>query len=606
MSFRNLRKFRKLQESCTLESSINESSNPEINSNYFSDDINLFPSDNFNRFSIVNDIQTNYDSIFENDDRTIVEYKNQNNMYSEKRRIKKKDRNKTKINNEMNNVLNESFDKYDLKSVTKKTGDNLQQNKIKLLTINQCLLDSDLEMRKLFGKKTIDNNSDSRKKIKNHKIDFRSRFNRSPLMSFKNSWPPMLNNELSMDIIDYVNGIGYFKFSFSETYQDIQQQFLVAVNSLDPNNLMTLLQYNLAYHVSTLLQVSEILKHDGNYQSSIDLVDRALYALGCGFHPMFNISTGCVRLPFKYFENRIMYLTLYKHIHNLEKKGCWRTALEFNKLLLRFSLSPLEDSDNYGALLTIDFFALKAEEYDYIIELKEWYDQEYLKRLPSFAFSYSLALFHKENVNSLHIGSKEKICEAAFTFPWVIKPLFSLLKLSVPREYEELDPPTSLDALYMHIYLSRAKDIWNTPKYKNLLVSVSLPSPSINKSFKEVHQIPSGTLRYVLLSEDTNLVQYLPISVTSQPIMEYDPFPPDDSFECISVSESLENLVQNQTPNSSEISFQQCNFEISLQKSEYNSEAAIEPGDAKNVLERISVYLNSISEKILSFFRISW
>lgn len=198
-----------------------------------------------------------------------------------------------------------------------------------------------------------------------------------------------------------------------------------------------------------------------------------------------------------------MYLALHKHIYNLEKKGCWRTAFEFNKLLLRYfcfnysvlfnksSLSPLEDNDNYGALLTLDFFALKAKEYDYIIELKEWHDQKYLRRLPSFAFSYALAFFHKENTDDLHIVSKEKIIEAVSSFPWVVRPLFLLLKLPIPNGYESLSPPTNLDALYMDIYLSRVKDIWNTSKYIEFLSSVSLPSPLINMNFQKFdHEIP--------------------------------------------------------------------------------------------------------------------
>ncbi|KAG5518201.1 hypothetical protein PMAC_003387 [Pneumocystis sp. 'macacae'] len=574
MSIRNLRKLKKLQEDKFLSSIINEDSNCEISLEH-SLDVNILPSNNFNRFSILNDnIQTIEDSILEGD--SVFKYENRDNIDSKKCKIKRKYKNKGKninkdsIGNQKDHIseflkinkIDQSFKKYDFPKLIIEDFGVKQQEQLNLLVIDQNFLDPDAEMRKLFGKMVLDDDNYSKKKSKKYKTNFKNKPNRSPLMVFKESWPPFFNNGLSMDIIDYALDI--LNLSFPR---------IIKIP-------------NATYHVGTLLQVSEILKHQGNYQNSLDLVgwllffnykgliviDRALYSLGRGFHPMFNISTGRVRLPFEYFENRVMYLALHKHIRNLEKKGCWRTAFEFNKLLLRhfcidccilfngkFSLSPLEDSDNYGALLTIDFFALKAKEYDYIIELREWYDQNYLRKLPSFAFSYALALFYKENKDNSYIISKEKIVEAAFSFPWVIKSLFLLLKLSVPNGYELFSPPTNLDALYMDIYLSRAKDIWNTSECLEFLGSVLFPLPLVNKNFEKFdYGIPAGILRYVLLSENKNLIQYLPSSITSQPIMEYDPFPPHNStlFTHTSTSNSSDDPIvqENYIPiNSSEI-----------------------------------------------------
>ncbi|EMR08501.1 hypothetical protein PNEG_03326 [Pneumocystis murina B123] len=558
MSFRNLKKLERLQDSssaCFIDDGLGN----EIVLDYDDNDLNLLSSNNCNRFSILDtNVEIDQDTASESDNK-IVKYNNGNNVHLKKCIIKKK-KNKSKIINKDSygvddnctflifheiESINEISNKYNSlsKSITENFENKLQQRQLNLLSINLHFLDSNMEMKTLFGKKAVDDNN-SRKKSKKHKASFKtSKFSKSPLMCFKESWPPLLNTGISMDIIDYIDGIGYFKFTFSKTYQDIQRQFLNAVHSFDPNNLLMLLQYN-PYHVDTLLQVSEILKLEGNHQDSIDLIERALYSLGRGFHPTFNISTGYVRLPFKYSENRSMYLALYRYIHNLEKKGCWRTAFEFNKLLL--SLSPLEDKDCYGALLTIDFFALMAKEYDYIIELSEWYDQEYLKRLPSFAFSYALALFHKENIDDLHINSKEKIVVAACTFPWVIKPLFLLLELNIPDGYELINPPTDLDALYMDIYLSRVKDIWNTSKHISFLCSVFLEPPLVDKNIKNLdYSIPAGVLRYVLLSGNRNFIQYLPSSITSQPIMEYDLFPPDNftTFIDSSTFDSENNLT---------------------------------------------------------------
>jgi hypothetical protein len=95
------------------------------------------------------------------------------------------------------------------------------------------------------------------------------------------------------------------------------------------------------------VQVSEILKHQGSLSEAADLigmfnvklwlmVERALFSLDCGLHPMFNLTLGTTRLPFEYFENRSFYLAVWQHMQSLGSRGCWRTCLEFNKLLFAY------------------------------------------------------------------------------------------------------------------------------------------------------------------------------------------------------------------------------------------------------------------------------
>jgi Transcriptional repressor TCF25 len=59
-----------------------------------------------------------------------------------------------------------------------------------------------------------------------------------------------------------------------------------------------------------------------------------------------------------------------KYIDILGRKGCSRTSLEYCKFLL--SVSPY--SDPYGVLLRIDFYALRAHEYQLYID--------FVRRLP--------------------------------------------------------------------------------------------------------------------------------------------------------------------------------------------------------------------------------
>ena len=58
-----------------------------------------------------------------------------------------------------------------------------------------------------------------------------------------------------------------------------------------------------------------------------------------------------------------------------------------------FRLDPSEDP--LCVLLMLDYYALKAEEYKYFIQLTDEYEySRNVSLLPNFAYSYALAKFH--------------------------------------------------------------------------------------------------------------------------------------------------------------------------------------------------------------------
>ena len=63
-----------------------------------------------------------------------------------------------------------------------------------------------------------------------------------------------------------------YRFVHNTLYDDTQRQFQIAVESMDPDRLILLLQQN-PYHIATLLQVSEIAKQDRNHTVSGDLLE---------------------------------------------------------------------------------------------------------------------------------------------------------------------------------------------------------------------------------------------------------------------------------------------------------------------------------------------
>ena len=63
-----------------------------------------------------------------------------------------------------------------------------------------------------------------------------------------------------MEIVEKnADGTVEYRYVHNRAYQDVQSQFESCVASMDPNRLVVLLQHN-PYHISTLLQVSEIAK----------------------------------------------------------------------------------------------------------------------------------------------------------------------------------------------------------------------------------------------------------------------------------------------------------------------------------------------------------
>lgn len=93
-----------------------------------------------------------------------------------------------------------------------------------------------------------------------------------------------------------------------------------------------------------------------------------------------------ISLSKEYYSKKIkIYIDFYKN---------FRTSLEFCKLLL--SLEP--DEDPLAVILSIDFYALKAKEYEWFIKFYNlWGDVRNLNQLPNIAFSLALAHFRLGN-----------------------------------------------------------------------------------------------------------------------------------------------------------------------------------------------------------------
>lgn len=273
------------------------------------------------------------------------------------------------------------------------------------------------------------------------------------------------------------------------------------------------------------MQVSEIAKHQGDHAVSGDLLERALFNIGRSVQSSFGscLREGKARLDFDVKENREFWLAGWRYLINLGMKGTWKTAYEWAKVLL--SLDP---DDPYCISLTIDQIAIKAQEHEHFIQLcthptfsDRW------KLLPNIHSSLALAYFQRGSAKE----SREHLRTAISRYPWIFCRLTQELNISpVPKSIWGAQAPNEAFELFTELYISRAKDIWNTPEVISLLMEVadSIDAP---KPTAEAPLITLNVARHVILSDIPAVTTHLPRSFIANRISASDPLPPNEDHE---------------------------------------------------------------------------
>uniref|UniRef100_I3MB17 Transcription factor 25 n=1 Tax=Ictidomys tridecemlineatus TaxID=43179 RepID=I3MB17_ICTTR len=341
----------------------------------------------------------------------------------------------------------------------------------------------------------------------------------------KSTWPRYSKPGLSMRLLESKKGLSFFAFEHSEEYQQAQHKFLVAVESMEPNNIVVLLQTS-PYHVDSLLQLSDACRFQEDQEMARDLI---VHPSRCRWQ---DVVTS-------------FYLALYKQMSFLEKRGCPRTALEFCKLIL--SLEP--DEDPLCMLLLVDHLALRARNYEYLIRLfQEWEAHRNLSQLPNFAFSVPLAYFLLSQQTDLPqhelSSAREKasllIQQALTMFPGVLMPLLEYCSVrpdATVSNHRFFGPDAEIS-----LYLGRSHFLWKEPatmswleeNVREVLQAVDAGDPAVeaceNRRKMLYQRAPRNIHRHVILSEIREAVAALPPDVTTQSVMGFDPLPPLDTI----------------------------------------------------------------------------
>lgn len=347
----------------------------------------------------------------------------------------------------------------------------------------------------------------------------------------KEEWPLATSGGLSMEHVpDATSFEKRYNIMHNNLYRETQMHFLMAVESMDPQKMIGLLSMH-PYHIATLLQVSEIAKHQGDHAVSGDLIERALYSFGKSLHSSFPASmrSGVARVPFEKPANRELYLAIWRYIKNLEMRGTWRTAFEWAKLLLQLNTK----TDPFGVTLMIDQLALRGRQHTQLIELcsDEGYGPSW-DFLPNIQISLAIAYQRAGRPRE----ARKQLAVAMHKYPYILSALASALDISpLPKFLWAKLPASDAEKLYTQLYVTRAKDLWNTPETTSLLVEVAETLPHYSDAIAAAEPAPKLEIsleeaRHIMLLEIPSLIALLPRRFTTMPTSSFDVLPPPDSL----------------------------------------------------------------------------
>uniref|UniRef100_A0A671NZ03 Transcription factor 25 (basic helix-loop-helix) n=1 Tax=Sinocyclocheilus anshuiensis TaxID=1608454 RepID=A0A671NZ03_9TELE len=441
-----------------------------------------------------------------------------------------------------------------------------------VLYVEHRNLNPETELKRYFGARAVLGDQRSKQRQR--------QFHRCTWMTvFKETWPRFSRPGISMSLVESKDGIQRFTFEHNRDYQQVQFKFLDAVESMDPNNFVVIL---------LLLTTNYLIMCVRQY-----FTEKALYSFECAFHPVFSLTSGTCRLDYCRPENRAFYLVLFKHMIFLEKRGCPRTALEYCKLIL--SLDP--DNDPLCMLLIFDFLCLRCREYTTLIRLyEEWEVHRNLSQLPNFSFSVALSYYHLSQqedispVENQQLKQKSNVLlqNALIMFPGALMPLLDLCTVqpdAVVSSHAFFGPssqigqPPALSEL-VSLYVGRCHSLWKEAglmlwleeNVRKVLKRVDSHDPYLedcqNKRKQRYQSAPRNIHRHVLMSEIKEATATLPLEVTTQPGMGFDPLPPLDSivsyirpesknifFDVSCLNSSFASLYRLQKDPSQQISF---------------------------------------------------
>ncbi|OAA74781.1 Nulp1-pending protein [Akanthomyces lecanii RCEF 1005] len=349
---------------------------------------------------------------------------------------------------------------------------------------------------------------------------------RNPFIQGRDYWPAQSASGLTMTEIAKADDGSSTEYAYLHEgeYDSLQMLFFACVQIGDPMRMVNLLK-RVPYHVSTLLQVSAVAKQDQNMALSSELCERALFTFGRVTTSAFrqNLEQGKARLEFRRPENRQFWLAGYHYLRSLLRKGTYRTALEWAKLL--YALDP---KDPYAMRHYLHFLAVRAHESKWLLDFLQDVDGDVDNVHEDFIYlkqSGILAMLQMGETES----AKETLTKGMQRVPWLYCALFQELGLDAPPSIWGIHAESDSRQFWVKLYLHFAKDLWNNTQASSLLTQVAKGIEKV-----QVGDLPAddampdlGATRLVYLEGQTSLITLAPRELLErQPNYDFDPMPP--------------------------------------------------------------------------------
>ncbi|OAQ99593.1 hypothetical protein LLEC1_03474 [Akanthomyces lecanii] len=349
---------------------------------------------------------------------------------------------------------------------------------------------------------------------------------RNPFIQGRDYWPAQSASGLTMKEIAKADDGSSTEYAYLHEgeYDSLQMLFFACVQIGDPMRMVNLLK-RVPYHVSTLLQVSAVAKQDQNMALSSELCERALFTFGRVTTSAFrqNLEQGKARLDFRRPENRQFWLAGYHYLRSLLRKGTYRTALEWAKLL--YALDP---NDPYAMRHYLHFLAVRAHESKWLLDFLQDVDGDVDNEHEDFIYVKQSGILAMLQMGETE-AAKKALTKGMQRVPWLYCALFQELGLDAPSSIWGIHAESDSRQFWVKLYLHFAKDLWNSTQASSLLTQVA---KSINKV--QVGGLPAddtvpdlGATRLVYLEGQTSLITLAPRALLErQPNYDFDPMPP--------------------------------------------------------------------------------
>lgn len=453
---------------------------------------------------------------------------------------------------------------------------SLQEECSRLLSVSLSHLNPDAEMRKFFGAKVISaskNESGSSSRARRQPTTQRSNLTR-PRSTW---WPAKLREGLTLrpltaDEVAAKTTLApwnnkddrYWTAEYSKRYKGATLAFMQTVLSGDPEGFYAILQH-VPWHADTLLQLAELYSHREEHSQAADFIERALFTYERAFVGAFTFTNGLNRLDFDRVENRPFYLALHRHVIDLQRRGIYRTAFEFARLLL--SLDPW--SDPHGVYLHLDFLAIKSGMHSWLLSFSQLFapvvpeasglegsqnTQIPVIALPGWAYARALALKAEGDDRA-----SQALKQAALDFPSVVPLLADKAEIVLSTEVRSQpafrihtrNDSSSVGESLLHllslIYVQRSHALWKDPirsswfaeTVTELVRTGQLPSKATStKGFTQIQNLMGrggnfelSIYRHVVVLGHSaqTFLHFIPADVITGNNLACDPLPPPGS-----------------------------------------------------------------------------